>query len=169
MANSRSVPDGLCVLHHCDNPPCVNPAHLFLGSVDDNNKDRSAKGRSSQGADHWTHARPAGLARDARNGHATTPEATRRGSAHPRARLTEADVVAIRGAYRAGDVNLIALARSYGVARSMIGHIVRGESWTDCEARWTLTDLGRCALAMERLFGDGWPTLAEACAAESAA
>lgn len=36
----------MCVLHKCDNPPCVNPDHLFIGTLDDNNKDRAAKGRT---------------------------------------------------------------------------------------------------------------------------
>lgn len=45
------IPDGLCVLHHCDNPPCVRPDHLFLGTLAENNKDMTAKGR------HWAHRR----------------------------------------------------------------------------------------------------------------
>lgn len=40
------IPEGTDVLHHCDNPPCILPRHLFLGTQADNNADRDAKGRN---------------------------------------------------------------------------------------------------------------------------
>lgn len=95
------VPDGLWVLHHCDNPPCVRPEHLFSGTPKENTTDMAEKGRDGFPG---------------------------KGSAHPSAKLTEDDVLAIRAARKAGTTGA-SLARLYGVHRSTIYH-ASSDRWT---------------------------------------
>jgi len=106
------VPDGLLVLHRCDNPLCVRPSHLFLGTNDDNMKDMAAKGRSPKGDNHCTRLRP---------------ELVRKGEAAPNARLTEDKVKEIRRRYNNEEAQ--ALALDFGVSRDTIYGIVYRKKW----------------------------------------
>lgn len=90
MLANGPVPDGLWVLHHCDNPPCCNPDHLFLGDVAANVQDMINKGR---GAGH----RPAG-------------------EVHPDAKLNDEQVVYLRRlAPLVG--NYAELGRMFGISK----------------------------------------------------
>jgi hypothetical protein len=49
MLNNGAIPDGMVIMHTCDNPPCVNPSHLRLGTHQENDADRNNKGRTARG------------------------------------------------------------------------------------------------------------------------
>jgi hypothetical protein len=98
-----SIPDGQGVLHHCDNPPCVNPSHLFLGTNGDNNRDRHAKGRSYK-------------------------IAIRYGEDSYSSKLTVAQVVQIKIALASG-CGTSELGRLYGVNHMTIHAIKKGTAW----------------------------------------
>lgn len=93
------IPEGLCVLHKCDNPPCVNPSHLFLGTPADNNKDRSLKGRSAKGEKMAS------------------------------AKLTENKVLNIRKMYAAGNIKQKTLARLFDINFRTISQIINRKLW----------------------------------------
>lgn len=101
-AHVGPIPKGLWVLHHCDVPRCINPDHLFLGTVIDNARDCLAKGR-------W-------------------PSNPPRGEQHPSAKLTAQNVRAIRRLHAKG-ATCASLANRYGVSGTHIAYIVGRRSW----------------------------------------
>jgi hypothetical protein len=101
----------LLVLHECDTPKCVNPRHLFLGTNADNSKDMVAKGRQAAGDRSSTRLHP---------------ELVKRGERHHHAKLTEADVRAIRAA----SGKLREIGDCYGITKGTVWGIRHGKAWT---------------------------------------
>src|SRR5712664_64925 len=104
LRNKGPIPEGLFVLHKCDNRKCLNPDHLFLGNHADNAADREAKGRGANrsGAD---------------NGHAY---------------LNENEVRAIRTELAAGTA-CAELAERYNVSWPTIKYIKIGKTWRNVQ------------------------------------
>lgn len=113
VMNYGSVPKGLCVLHNCpggDNPACVNPAHLWVGTKKQNSQDMVAKGRGNWGNTF--------------------------GERHPCAKLDERTVRRIRKLYaerpkpqKKGAKGYAKMAREFGVTDALIKHIITGKIW----------------------------------------
>lgn len=122
------IPDGMFVLHRCDNPPCCNPSHLFVGTTADNARDASAKGRLAAGDRHWMRQQPERVA--GANSVGARSKHDRSGTSNGRAKLTVSAVAEIRRRYAAGGVTQRELAAEFGVTHPMIGYIVRGVNWT---------------------------------------
>jgi hypothetical protein len=100
--NVGPIPAGLWVLHHCDNPPCVNPDHLFLGNNRDNVLDSSAKGR--------------------RHGSRNT------GEDNAACKLSAVDVSDIRRRLGFGEMQKT-LSVEYGVSKASLCRIATGKQW----------------------------------------
>lgn len=116
------IPDGMFVLHKCDNPACVNPKHLWLGTHQDNMADMARKGR------HFSKTKPHRIARGDLNGSRTHPERLARGERSGAAKLRPQDVLEIRARQAAGE-SLASLGRSFGVSYQAIGYVVNRKSW----------------------------------------
>lgn len=95
------IPTGKHVLHKCDNPPCVRPSHLFVGTNTDNSNDKVAKGRQA-----FNHGTKSGMAK-----------------------LDEVKVAAIKARYASGTATLAQLATEHGVSITTIDQIVIGHTW----------------------------------------
>lgn len=108
------IPDGMCVLHRCDNPKCIRPGHLFLGTQADNVADMVAKGRQASGESHGWFRHPDRVPRGERNGRSKL--------SHPKARE-------IRHRYASGGVSQRALAGEYGVTLRAIQQVLSGKTW----------------------------------------
>ena len=96
------IPAHLYVCHHCDNPPCCNPRHLFLGTHRENSIDAATKG--------------------------LLPGNRTRGSVKPQAKLKECDVYLIRS-LRRGGVSVTQLVSRYQISETQIRRIVNRQSW----------------------------------------
>ena len=105
LLHGRDIPQGYVVMHHCDNPCCVNPQHLKPATVAENNLDKKLKGRSKSVG----HSMP--------------------GSLHPHSKLTENDVVTIRTTYQGIHGQLSQIARQYKVTPALIHDIVKRKAW----------------------------------------
>lgn len=116
VAHFGPIPVGMFVCHACDNPPCVNPSHLFLGSAADNSADMVAKGRAPRNA----------------------------GDRSGMARVSDADVHVMR-ALRAEGLPLKVIAARFSISDSQTSRICSGKSRTVVEFAVPHTEEGDAA------------------------
>jgi len=108
------IPEGLVIMHSCDNRRCVNPDHLTAGTTAENQADMARKGRGTVGAKSTAHR---------------FPEKLPRGADNVASKLDGDKVRAIRSRYAAGGVSQSHLARDYGVSQSVIFDAIHRKSW----------------------------------------
>ena len=118
------IENGLHVLHRCDNPCCVNPAHLFLGTQVDNNNDKMAKGRQAKGDNTLARKHPE------RNNFIRNRGSGLKNEKHPNAKLSDAQVDEIKIKANGPRGTKRKLAAEYGVSAAHISRIALNQSRT---------------------------------------
>lgn len=103
------IPNRMFVCHHCDNPSCVNPSHLFLGTQKDNIQDMIKKKRY----------------------HKQTCWKNAIGEKHPSSKLTNEQVRIIRNLYTQGNLSTYSLGTLYKVDAMTIWYIIRNKTYKD--------------------------------------
>lgn len=109
------------VLHHCDNPSCVNPNHLYIGNTSDNMQDAHARGENTPGD------LPDCTCRDEDADTVCPMHGDRDGENNPNAALTQEQADEIRERYESEDTSYRDLAGDYPCSSNTVGRIVRGE------------------------------------------
>lgn len=109
-------PLDLLVCHTCDNPKCVNPAHLFLGTSKNNSDDMFAKGRANKSTGD-------------KHGTKTKPERISKGEDRPLSKLKQFQIPEIRALAKSKKISQQEIALIYGVSRRLIGMVLKNKIW----------------------------------------
>jgi len=123
------ITDNLFVCHRCDNPKCVNPDHLFLGTAKDNNLDRTLKGRGCPGDKHPRRIDPVGAKRASQKAVITRKERYGNivGEKHHSAKITDAQAEEIRELRKRG-LTLKAISERFPIKTSQIARLIKREN-----------------------------------------